>query len=450
MMETGAIISGRICLDERGLFEKCRLFGFQDSDSQLGRAVWAILKPHAADIAAAEIAEWYRLLPANTAAERGSHEADLFSAIEAQLCDPAGGAWLQHSEQWVAAAFAAGVPLSTILALGSATIARCVETMANEYNCSKEERTAINRLFLRLQAMEGDVLTTLYNAHRDTVLQHQRAVTADAFRSGIAALVAESLDEGGSLHEQTARTAVATRGMLDMTSAVALAADQSATAMRDAAGTAAGLIQAIQTAQQEVKEAAEIACLARAQATHAVGVSVSLSDHARAIESILGLIREIAGRTNLLALNATIEAARAGNAGRGFAVVAQEVKSLARQTAHATDDIAAKIGAIQSSTQAAVDMNAEIKATVNAVESSAGRIRRAMEVQAQTVTMITAAVDETALAARMTSNTIAAIHTDTEAVAEKIGQVGQGFDRLNGRLHLLKNSADEFSRRVAC
>ncbi|RZM04249.1 MAG: chemotaxis protein, partial [Sphingomonas sp.] len=93
--------------------------------------------------------------------------------------------------------------------------------------------------------------------------------------------------------------------------------------------------------------------------------------------------------------------------------------------------------------------NASIKSTVAEVQESANRIRFAMEAQAQTVTAITAAVDETALAADSMSNTITAIREDTETVASEIDRVGRGFDSLDHKLGALKSSAGEFVAKVA-
>ena len=443
--ETGSV-AGSIDLAGR-----LAIFGIDQEMLRRGAAVWRLLEPQAEAISAAYWAQWAEAFDDARVwapAERPRLIAIGIDFLRDRFLHTDARGWVESVERSVAAAWQAEVPVSALLSMIAASDRCAVEMLLRADHADLSPAQAIDVL-MRLSALEGDITVTVHNAFAANAARVERDRLAAEFTDTLGAAVQRAAAEGAALRIAAGDTSSAARGMLGKTSEVAAAAEQSAVAMREAAQTAAGLIRAIEDARQEVEAAAEIATRASGQAGEAVEMSEALSDHAKSIESILGLIRDIAGQTNLLALNATIEAARAGDAGRGFAVVAQEVKSLASQTARATDDIAAKIGAIQSATRSAVDTNASIRMTVSEVQDSADRIRRAMETQARTVTAITAAVDETALAADSMSSTIAAIRTDTEHVAGEIDRVGRGFAHLDEELAAMRGGAGELTTRLA-
>ena len=353
-------------------------------------------------------------------------------------------AWVQNVAEYGRRIYRDKTSVPGYIATRDQLISAIIGQLFNRYSGDPETLERCVTSFQRLTSFETDIILAQVALLEALDAADSRGRESEQFERQVGELVRASTDQSKALTDRTRSTAASARGMLGKTSEVAAAAEQSAVAMREAAQTAAGLIRAIEDARSEVEVAAGVATRAGDQASQAVQVSQALSAHVEAIESILSLIRDIAGQTNLLALNATIEAARAGDAGRGFAVVAQEVKSLASQTARATDDITNKITAIQQATRQTVDANGSIQGTVEEVQSSADRIRQAMELQAQTVTMITAAVDETALAADSMSSTIAAIRTDTENVAKDIDQVEQGFGRFSEQIANFKSTAKAF------
>jgi methyl-accepting chemotaxis protein len=265
---------------------------------------------------------------------------------------------------------------------------------------------------------------------------------ADDFDKDVAQLVHGVAASAGKL-ETTART---------MSSAAKQAAGQAASAS-SAAERASGNIQTVASATEElsssineisrqVAQSTDIAESAVAEAGRTNQMVQGLAVSASKIGEVVKLINDIASQTNLLALNATIEAARAGDAGKGFAVVANEVKSLANQTAKATDEISVQIGAVQDATKQTVGAIQGIGTTITRINEIAGAIAAAVEEQGAAAHEIARNVQEAARSGGTVSENIT-------AVTRSAGEAERAADGLLGDSRDLAREAERLKSEVA-
>ena len=219
---------------------------------------------------------------------------------------------------------------------------------------------------------------------------------ADEFETAVGAIVANVSSSAVQLEAAAGtltRTAETTQSL---SSQVAGASEEASTNMQSVASATEELSASVDEIGRRVKESSQIAEAAVRQAEQTDGRIGKLSRAAQEIGDVVKLITAIAEQTNLLALNATIEAARAGDAGRGFAVVASEVKSLASQTAKATDEISNHISGMQGATQELVAAIKEIGGTIGKISDIASTIASAVEQQSSATQEIARSVQNVA------------------------------------------------------
>jgi len=227
-------------------------------------------------------------------------------------------------------------------------------------------------------------------------------------------------------------------------SSVAAAAAETSAGVQTVAASAEELTASIGEITRQVAQSAKMTEQAVAEARQTDAIVRALADGASNIGRIVDLINTIAGQTNLLALNATIEAARAGDAGKGFAVVASEVKSLANQTAKATEEIGSQVAQLQESTKRAVHAIGGIVAIIGQVGLIAAAIAAAVEEQGAATAEIAKTTHETSISTQDVSTNITGVTQAARGTGEAAGQVLNAASGLSQHARQLTSEVDRF------
>ncbi len=294
---------------------------------------------------------------------------------------------------------------------------------------AEQEQRTIQRQIARKQMIEGAIAS---------------------FGNTIDGIIATVVSSAAQL-QQNAETVNSNALMTsEQSNEVAVAAEQATANVQTVASASEELNVSIREINRQVAEAASIAGGAVTEAEATSAIVRTLSEAGQRIGEVVSLISEIAAQTNLLALNATIEAARAGDAGKGFAVVASEVKSLAGQTARATEDIQNQVAAIQGATQHAVNAIGTITHTINRINTINLGVKAAMEEQGAATSEIARNVTEAAGSTQnvtviTVSVTTAAVHTGSMAseVLTTVGNLTRQADTLRSEVKLFLGKVRE-------
>ena len=267
---------------------------------------------------------------------------------------------------------------------------------------------------------------------------------AGKFEASVQAVVRDVFEEAREMQQAAQGMSQTADKASERANVVATACEQASGNVQAVASAAGQLSSSITEISQRVAQAAQVADKAATDGQRTNETVQGLANAAHKIGEVIDLINQIASQTNLLALNATIEAARAGEAGKGFAVVASEVKSLASQTAKATDEISAQITAIQAETDQVVGNIQSIRTTIMEVNEISSSIAAAVEEQGAATQAIARSVQDAASGTSQVTQNISGVTDATSETGRVAGQVLQSSGRLTQKLQSLQDEVSTF------
>ena len=283
---------------------------------------------------------------------------------------------------------------------------------------------------------------------KDRIAKSERASRMEAriveFETAVRTALNSLQSAAGSM-QSTAQSMSATADQSNaLVTAVATAAEQTSANVQTVSSGTEELSSSIEEIGRQVITSAEIARKAVDDAGATDATMQGLADNAARISVVVDLIQTIASQTNLLALNATIEAARAGDAGRGFAVVASEVKSLANQTAKATDEIRQQIVSMQTVTTTAVSAIRNISNTISEINEVTTAIAAAVEEQGAATREIARNIQHAAGGTSEVSTNIVGVSSASSQAGTAATEVLTASGALRREADVLREEIDAF------
>jgi methyl-accepting chemotaxis protein len=439
---------------------RLKFFGL-DAETDATRAeIWAVLGP-ILESAARDLTAVTRRIAPQYADRLGDRRAEAMVAGTTRLfCKPFDEQWVAGCREQVQAEVATGLDFRSRGVVNRFLLSRLIQELGRRHPFS-------GRKVARLADAAARVL--MLDVTNATVFHYRAESVKDKARGDA---LSGAVDEFGQTVSELRHGLIAVVESLGGRSRQLATLAECATAETGAAtGAAAGTVENFARTAAATEEISASIDEIRTQATRSAGMAHeavsqanrsneairSLSEAVEKIGSVVGLIANIAAQTNLLALNATIEAARAGEAGKGFAVVAAEVKSLATQTAKATEEIGHQIAMIQEATRRSVEEIAGAGTTISDVAAIAERVAASVDAQAS----VTGDIAKSAAAATANATTVSkALNAVDDAIrqtqdaARAVLEFSHGLSSRTGELDaavetLFKATADRSEKHLA-